>query len=195
MKRARILILAALLSLLAGIAVYAGDGRVSGKYKVDAVHSGVGFKIKHLGVSNVSGKFDDFSGSIDINYEQPALSSVSFSVQAASVNTGNEKRDDHLRSADFFNVERHPEISFKSTKVKALADGNYQVSGDLSLLGVTKSITVTVEQTGAAEIPERGPVSGFETTFKVDRTQFGMAASPFLGSEVTLSVAVEAQKE
>lgn len=192
MKSTRILILAALLSLLAGVAVQAGDGRVSGKYAADPVHSGVGFKIKHMGVSNVSGKFDDFSASIDINYEHPEKSSVSAVVKAASVNTGNEKRDNHLRSADFFDVEKYPEIRFTSTKVKAVATGEFEVTGDLSFHGVTKSITVDVEQTGVADIEKKGPVTGFETSFTVKRTDFGMAANPFVGDDVKLTIEVEA---
>jgi polyisoprenoid-binding protein YceI len=192
MQTIRIAVLGVLLAALTALVALAGDGRVSGKYEVDPVHSGVSFKIKHLAVSNVSGSFDDFSGKINIDYAHPAKSVVNFSVKAASVDTGNASRDEHLRSADFFDVAKYPEITFKSTKVAQNADGTFAVTGDLTLLGVTKSIATTVEQTGVADNEKRGPLTGFETEFKIKRTDFGMPSNMALGDEVKLSVAVEA---
>lgn len=194
MKLTRVAALAAALTALAALAVFAAEGRTSGRYESDPAHSSVTFKIKHMGLSNVAGSFDKFKASIDINYEQPEKSSVTASVETASVNTANEARDKHLRSADFFDVEKYPEISFKSTKVKPLGDDTFEVSGNLNMKGVSKPVTFKVELLGTVVDPKAGEKAGFEAIFKIDRTQFGMEPSAFLGNEVTLTIAVEAAR-
>src|SRR5262245_49469850 len=112
-------------------------------YRVDAVHSGVSFKVSHLGLSWIPGRFNDFSGSFTFDKDDPGKSSFSLTIKAESIDTGNRQRDQHLKSPDFFNVKQFPLMTFKSTSVKA-TKGGYEVSGDFSMHGETKSITFTL---------------------------------------------------
>ena len=124
--------LAGLLCFGLGTAVKADD------YTIDAVHSGVSFQILHLGLSNVHGRFNDFGGSFTIDTSDPSRSAFSLSIKTDSVDTNNTGRDGHLKSPDFFNVKQFPTIGFKSTSVKPI-DGGYEVTGDLTIHGATKS--------------------------------------------------------
>jgi polyisoprenoid-binding protein YceI len=163
-------------------------------YNVDPVHSTVGFKVRHF-VTSVPGRFNDFAGTIVYDPENPAASKVEFTVQAASLDTRNERRDGHLKSADFFDVEKHPTLTFKSKKVSGSGDA-LQLTGDLTIRGVTKEVTVPVEVLGTM-----GAKAGFATEFKIDRTDFGVAwnraaegGGSILGDEVTIRIDVEADK-
>ena len=164
-------------------------------FEVDGVHSSVIFRIQHMGVSYFHGRFNSIQGLITLDAENPAGSSVELTIAAESVDTNNGKRDDHIRSPDFLNASEFPEIKFKSDSVKALGDKSFEVAGQLTLHGETKPLTVKVEQTGLAKNSRgEGQIAGFETTFTVKRSDFGMDQMlDALGDEVRLTVAVEAR--
>lgn len=145
----------------------------AGSYELDNVHSSVIFKIKHNDLSYYFGRFNDYSA--DIRWaENPADSRFRFTIQAASVDTHNERRDNHLRSNDFFSARQHPEIQFASREVKKTGDNTYEITGDLTLLGETKPITFTWKETGAGEGPRGDHRRGGITTFTIKRSDFGM---------------------
>lgn len=166
-------------------------------YKVDSDHSGVSFVVRHF-VSNVPGRFKDFDGVVKYDAKNPTASSVSFTVQAASVDTDNGDRDNHLRSPDFFDVEKFPTLTFSSTSVKAVDADTLEVTGDLTIKGVTKKVTVPVELLGVMKGP-RGEKAGFESSFKVDRKEYGITwnrlldtGGAVLGDEVRVTISIEA---
>jgi len=168
-------------------------------YKVDVDHSGVSFSIRHF-VSNVSGRFRDFDGVIKYDKANPAASSVEFTVRAASIDTTNNDRDEHLRSKDFFDVQKFPTLTFSSTQVAAKDSSTLNVTGNLTLHGVTRSITLPVSLLGTVKTP-RGEKAGFETAFKIDRKEFGITwnnvldSGPVLGDEVKITIEVEANRQ
>lgn len=159
-------------------------------FKVDAVHSAVVFRIKHMNVSNFYGRFNTLAGSWTLDSASPEKSAMEFTIQAESVDSGNGKRDDHLRSPDFFNAKEFPTISFKSTKVTSKGENAYEVVGDLTLLGKTRPVTVALTHTGTAT-SQRGTRSGIEAVFSFKRTDFGMNYSTdSLSDEVTIMAGV-----
>src|SRR5438477_985714 len=141
-------------------------------YKVDPVHSFVIFRIKHMDIGHVYGRFNEPNGTITIDDADPSKSSFTLELQVQKVDTGIQKRDDHLRSTDFFNAKQFPTIKFASKEVKK-TDKGYEVIGDLTLHGVTKSITINIEQTGQGSMGPRQLI-GFETTVELKRSDFGM---------------------
>lgn len=142
-------------------------------YEIDSVHSDVSFKIRHL-VSRVKGGFKEFSGKIDLDRSDLTKAKVSFAIAAASIDTGNTRRDDHLRSSDFFEVEAHPRITFESTSVRKAAENLYDVTGKFTMHGVTKEITIPVEVLGFTSHPRFGDRAGFTTSFTLDREDYGI---------------------
>jgi polyisoprenoid-binding protein YceI len=189
MKARKVVSIAATLLLfsLVPAAVQAGD-----TFKVDSVHSTIFFKVKHFGVGYVYGRFNQFSGTFAFDDANPAESSFSVEVKTDSVDSNQAGRDKHLKGPDFFNVKEFPAVTFKSTGVKKIDDQNYEVTGDLTLLGVTKPITAKVERVGTAAGPRGGQVSGFEAVFTVNRLDFGMKfMSKELGEEVKITAALE----
>ncbi len=182
------------LVLLAAPAL-AADAPPPATYEVDPVHSFVLFEVRHLGISEAWGRFDDKSGTIVLDEADPSRSSVALDVVATSVDTGNERRDKDLRGPDFFNAAQFPEISFKSTEVRRRNDGVFVVKGSLTLHGVTKPLTLEVSKTGEGDDPWGGHRVGFRTEFTVRRSEFGMTFLPDVaGDEVRLVVAVEAKR-
>ncbi len=172
-------------------------------YEIDTAHSMIIFRAKHNGVSYNYGRFNEFSGkivmtSMDVSGRFTPGSMVEFEVKTASVDTGNEKRDQHLRSSDFFSAKQFPVITFKSTEVKAKAGKKdvLEVTGDLELHGVKKSITVDVEITGRAKGKQGESLIGFESIFTVKRSEFGMTygMGP-VSDEIRLIVSIEAKHE
>ena len=125
-------------------------------FALDKTHSSVVFRIRHV-VSMVDGRFTDFDGKIWVDRERPTASKVEFTIQAASINTGHEKRDNHLRTADFFDVANHPTITFKSTKIEPKGEGVYEVTGDFTMRGVTKTMSFPVRHGGFAKVGSRWP--------------------------------------
>ena len=166
------------MALLATIGVSgaasATDARAQETYQADPVHSSVVFRVKHMNTSYFWGRFNDLSGTFSLDSADPAKSKLQFQVKAASVDTGNAKRDQHLKSPDFFNAAENPKLTFKSKEVKAGSAGKWSVTGDLTIHGVTKPLTCDVEMVGTADSPQMGARAGFETTFTIKREDFGM---------------------
>jgi polyisoprenoid-binding protein YceI len=168
----------------------------SASWAGDTVHSFVLFKVKHMGTSWTYGRFNDFTVSVDTDAAGSAVTAANFVVKAESIDTGAAKRDQHLRSPDFLNSKEFAEITFKSTKAKPLADGATELTGDLTLHGVTKPVTVTLTKTGAGKGMKGEDLLGYETTFSVPRKDFGIATYPgAIGDDVSITVAVELAKK
>jgi len=169
------------------------------EFQVDPVHSQVGFTVKHL-VSKVPGTFNEFTGTVRLDPANVAKTlEVAGTVQAASVDTRNDKRDGHLRSPDFFDAENHPEISFVSTGVKAKGKDTFEVSGNLTIRGVTKPVTLEAEWFGVVTSPWGAPTTGLDLTGTIQRKDFGIvwnkaldAGGVLLGEDVKLEVHLEA---
>ncbi len=168
-------------------------------YSADLDHSSVAFSIRHF-VTPVPGRFRDFSATIRYDRDEPAGSSVEFRVKAASIATDNDDRDTHLRSADFFDVARFPELTFTSTSVRALDSTRFEVTGDLTIHGVVRRVTLPATLLGLVPTP-RGEKIGFETVFSIDRRDFGLTwnrvlegAGALLGDEVKVTISIEATR-
>lgn len=161
-------------------------------YQIDATHSSVGFRIRHL-VGKVPGAFNQFSGAIRFDRDQPENSSVEAVIDIASIDTANTRRDDHLRSDDFFSAATYPKMTFRSTAWKATGENSFAVTGDLTIKEVTKSVTLTVELLGVADGPRGAKLSGWEATTTISRTAFGVGgSSPVVGDDVEITITVEA---
>lgn len=158
---------------------------------VDTVHSSVVFKVKHANAAWFKGTFDQIEGTVSLDPTKPAAGSVKLVIPVESVDTNDKKRDDHLKAADFFNYKENPEITFTSTKIAAKGDA-LAVTGDLSMAGKTKSITIDVEKVGEGEF--YGKRVGYTTTFTIQRSDFGMTygvENNALGDAITLMVDLE----
>jgi polyisoprenoid-binding protein YceI len=165
-----------------------------GAFQIDGVHSSVVFRIKHNNVSYFYGLFSDISGTFVLDPENPGNSAIDATVNADSVTSANEKRDGHLKSADFFNVAEFPTVTFKSNSVRKTGENTFEATGDLTLHGVTKPLTVTIEKVGEAQGRRGGTLAGFETKFTVKRSDFGMTYGidgNALSDEVNMIVSVE----
>jgi polyisoprenoid-binding protein YceI len=162
-------------------------------YKVDAAHSAIVFRVKHMNTSNSWGRFNDVSGTFGIDGSMPTA--FDFTVKAASIDTANEKRDTHLKSPDFLNVRQFPTITFKSKDVKKNGE-LYEVTGDLTLHGVTKPVMAKVEVTGTGKGPTGGAIAGFEATLDIKRSEFGMTfgVPNMVGDDVRIIVSAEGGK-
>jgi polyisoprenoid-binding protein YceI len=168
-------------------------GYVAGTWNIDPVHSEVGFSVRHMMVSKVRGKFSTFSGQI-VTGEDPLSSSVTAEIDLASINTGNEQRDAHIRSADFFEVETHKTMTYRSTGVR-LEDGEYVLDGELTLKGVTKSVPLTLELNGFGPDPYGGTRAGFTATGEIKRSEFGVSFGLGEGGGTVVSDKVAIQLE
>lgn len=165
-------------------------------YKIDPVHSEVSFKVRHA-LAKVSGRFAKFSGTIKVDTADITKSSVEVSIEAASINTDNEGRDKHLKGADFFDVEKFPTITFKSTSVKEVAKGKLEVTGAFTMHGVTKTITFPIANAGTQPGMKPGTVlAGFvDGALTLNRSDYGVKYGiPLVGDEVAISLNVEAGK-
>ena len=172
------------------LAAHAADN-----YKIDPVHSSVLFGIKHLGVTNFYALFKDISGTVVFDQADPSKSSVELTVPVESLDSRNPKRDQHLKSPDFFNAKQFPTLSFKSKKVEAAGD-LYKVSGDFTLHGVTKPITIEFKKGQEGKGMEGEVRGGGETRFTIKRTDYGMNFMPgALGDEVNIILSVEGIKQ
>jgi polyisoprenoid-binding protein YceI len=174
-------------------------GYVAGTWDIDPVHSEVSFVVRHMVVSKVRGRFDKFEGVI-VTGENPLESSVEASVEAGSINTNQEQRDAHVRSADFLDVDNHPQITFRSLAVRPAGD-QFLVDGDLTIRGVTKPITLELEVNGFSPDPFGGTRVGFSATTEINRNDFevsyngpipGADNAMVLSEKVTLNIEVEA---
>ncbi|MDK7138933.1 YceI family protein [Corynebacterium simulans] len=145
----------------------------AGTYAIDPAHSTIGFVARHAMVTKTRGKFDEFEGTITVA-ENIADSKAEATIKAASINTGNEDRDAHVKGDDFFSVEQYPELTFSATSFDVDETGNGTVTGDLTIKGTTKPVTLNVEAEGLAEDPFGNTRFGFEATTKINRTDFGI---------------------
>jgi len=168
-------------------------------WNIDATHSHVTFAVRHMMVSTVKGKFNVVSGTLNLDDANPANSWVEAEVDAASIDTGEPNRDNHLRAPDFFDVEKYPKITFKSTKVEPAGDNEYKVTGDLTLHGVTKPAVFHVEYSGQIKDPYGFQRAGFSAKTKISRKEWGLTWSTLLetggavvGDEVKIELDVEA---
>jgi polyisoprenoid-binding protein YceI len=187
----RVLPLALVLTL---VGVVLGQARAD-DYAVDPYHSSVSFQIEHFGLTWVHGRFNEFSGTFSIDKADPSKSSFAMTIKTGSVDTNNSKRDGHLKSPDFFSVKQYPAITFKSTAVKAAAGGGYEVTGNMTMNGVSRPITFTLEGGKTAEFMGTTRI-GFHTNFTLKRSNFEMKkmVGP-LGDTIKVSVGVEAVKK
>lgn len=174
-------------------------------WSVDKAHSEVTFQIRHF-VTKVRGRFTDFAGTIVANAARPEASSVEFAIKATSIDTDNEFRDKDLRSANFFDVEKFPEITFKSTKVSPAGKDKYAVTGLLTMRGVSKEIVLSVSYLGSMATKDRegreSAKGGFETSVTLNRKDFGLTWNRaldtggfMLGDDVTVEINIEANKK
>ena len=174
------------------VAAFSFSAYAAETYKLDPGHTSVVFRIKHLGVAYVYGRFNGPTGSFVFDESSPAKSSIEVQVNAKDVDTAVEKRDNHLRSPDFFNAGEHPLVSFKSTSVKKLDNDTYEVAGNLTLIGKSRPLTVKARHTGSGKDPWGNFRRGFETSFTIKRSEFGM--NFMLGGvsdDVAITVSVE----
>jgi polyisoprenoid-binding protein YceI len=178
------------LSLLPISALQAAD-----TFEIDPVHSSVLFKVRHLNVADFYGRFNEIKGTVSFDKDSPEKSSVTAEVPIESVDTHNDKRNQHLKSPDFFNAKQFPNISFKSTKVEKAGD-DFKVTGDFTLHGVTKSITVEFEKVGEGKGMQGEIRAGGKTEFKIKRSDYGMNFMlNGIGDEVEITISLEGVKK
>jgi polyisoprenoid-binding protein YceI len=164
----------------------------------DAAHSGIGFAVRHLMISKVRGSFDKWTGTLQYDESDPTSTQIDVRIEAASINTKEDKRDAHLRSPDFFDVESHPELRFKSTLVRQDGD-DYVVAGELTIRGVTRAVELTVERLGSGRDPWGGERAGFSAKTSINRKDFGLTWNQALetggvlvGEKIEITLDVEA---
>ena len=167
-------------------------------YAIDKTHSDAAFQVRHL-ISKVRGRFADFDGAIEFDEEQPARSSVTFTIQAASIDTSTPDRDAHLRSEDFFAVDKYPTIDFVSTGITPRGTDAFDVAGNLTMRGVTKSIVIPVSYLGKAVDPWGNQKVAFEAELALNRKDFGLnwnaaieTGGFLVGDEVKISLSIQA---
>jgi polyisoprenoid-binding protein YceI len=169
------------------------------QWQIDPAHSAAHFSVRHLMISNVRGEFTKLSGSAIINLADPAKSSVEVTIEAASINTREPQRDEHLRSADFFDVANHPTLTFRSRRIESLDAENFKLAGDLTIRGVTKEVTFDGEgPTPPVKDPWGNIRTGITASTKINRKDFGVAFNALtetgalvVGDEVKITVEVE----
>ncbi len=161
-------------------------------YDIDTGHSSLLFRAKHLNVSYVYGRFNEFSGQFTFDAAKPESSKVEVEIKIDSIDSGIEKRDAHLRSPDFFDAKQFSTATFKSKGVKKTKDGHFDVTGDFTLRGVTKPVTIDVESVGSVKDERAGEIAGFHGTFTLKRSEFGVSYGPTaLGEDILVIVSVE----
>jgi polyisoprenoid-binding protein YceI len=174
-------------------------GYEAATWSIDPVHSEVGFSVRHMMVSKVRGRFTGFSGEI-VTGAKPTDSSVTAEIDLSSINTGQEQRDEHIKSADFFEVETFPKMTYKSTGIR-VEDGEYILDGDLTLKGVTKSVPLHLELNGFGPDPYGGTRAGFTATGEINRRDFNVSFSApmqnggvVVSDKIALHLEIEAVK-
>ncbi|NOU47833.1 MAG: YceI family protein [Bacteroidales bacterium] len=172
------------------------------EWKIDNAHSIVGFEVDHMVVSSVTGKFDSFEGKILSDKPDFSDAAISFTIQVASVNTENEKRDGHLQGADFFDVAKYPTIGFKGKSLTQVSGNKYVVKGDLTMHGVTKAVELNVKYNGTVKDPWGGTRAGFKVSGEIVRADYGLlynstleAGGVMIGESVAISVNLELIKQ
>lgn len=171
-------------------------------WKADVAHSNVQFTVSHMVISEVSGRFQNFDATLVQSKDDFSESKLNATIKASSINTDNEKRDGHLKSPDFFDAEKYPEITFVSKSFKAAGKNNYKISGDLTMRGVTKPIVLDTKFNGEMDGPMGNTIAGFKATATVNRKDFGIvwnktleAGGLLVGEDVDVVINVEMTKE
>ena len=171
----------------------------TGTWAIDPVHSSIGFSVRHLMVSRVRGNFENFSGAVTV--AEDGTPSVSAEIAVDSIHTGNDQRDGHIKSADFFDADKYPTATFRSTGVRANGD-DYVIDGEFTLKGVTKPVSLALEFNGVNPGMGRGEVAGFEASVVLNRKDFGVdidmpleTGGTVVGDKVTITLAIEALKQ
>ena len=187
-------------ALLALVTALSAPAFAADSYNFDKAHTNVGFQVRHI-FTMVSGRFTDYAGAIQVDRAKPEASTVEFTIQATSIDTNEPRRDQHLRSADFFDVANNPTITFKSTSVKANGKDGFLVTGDLTLHGVTKPVTLPVTLLGEGKDPMGNEKMGLETSVTLNRKDFGLTwnraletGGMLVGDEVKVQISIEANK-
>src|SRR5258707_1912054 len=189
------------LPLPAPAAVLAASPVLADTYVIDKAHSEAGFQVRHL-MSKVRGHFNDYAGSVTVDPAKPESASVEFTIKAATIDTANEGRDKDLREANFFDVAKFPEITFKSSKVKAAGKDKYDVTGTLTIHGVAKEVTLPVQFLGFGKDPWGNDRAGFSIDTTLNRKDFGISwnkaldnGGVLLGDDVWVSINLETAKK
>jgi len=187
-------------AVLAAALAAASPALAAETYQFDKSHTTVGFQVRHI-FTMLGGKFQDFSGTIKVDRAKPEASSVEFTIQAATIFTNDPKRDEHLKSPDFFDASAHPTITFKSTSLKANGKDGWLVTGDLTMRGVTKQVTLPVTFLGEGKDPWGNEKMGFETSTTLNRKDYGInwnkaldQGGVLVGDEVKVQISIEANK-
>jgi polyisoprenoid-binding protein YceI len=181
------------LGLVASV-VLSGTAVVADEYTIDVPHSTIGFAVKHLTISTVRGKFNDFSGTVRFDENDMTKTSVDLTIKATSVDTGNPKRDEHLRTADFFEVEKFPEITFKSKRIEREGDG-YVVIGDFTMHGVTKELRVPFTFAGKVTDKQGKQRIAFDGGLTLNRQDYGIAYDKTglgVGNDIKIEFSIQA---
>ena len=188
-----------ILTLLAGLFLLCGSAIAADQYKIDPVHSNVGFAVKHMVVNTVHGRFNDWSGEIIYDDKDPAKSSVNVTIKTASINTENSDRDTHLKSPDFLDVQKFPEISFQSKSVDKQSDG-FVAHGVLTIRGVSKNVDLPFKINGPIKVGDSN-LLGAEASLTINRQDYGVAWSKSLApgelvvaNDVKIDINVEAKQ-
>ena len=176
--------------------------QLTGTYTIDPSHSRIGFVARHAMVTKVRGGFNDFAGTFTVDADEPSNSTAELTIEAASIDTRNADRDAHLKSNDFFAMDDHPQLTFRSTAIEQVSETDYRVTGDLTLRGVTKSVTIGLEYSGAAIDPWGNLRVGFEGSTQVNRKDWGLnwnaaleAGGVLVSEKVTLEFEISATKD
>ncbi|MEU1284792.1 YceI family protein [Kitasatospora sp. NPDC005856] len=174
---------------------------LTGDWAVDSTHSEIGFSVRHAMVTNVKGRFTEYDGKLHLDGTHPGNSSAELVIKVASVDTNQAQRDEHLRTGDFFAVDTHPEIRFRSTSAQLVHGDSYRMTGDLTIKGTTRPVVLDLEYTGSATDAYGADRVGFEGKAVVDRTEFGLTYNAALetggvliGEKVKLSFDISAVK-
>jgi polyisoprenoid-binding protein YceI len=171
-------------------------------YQIDASHSTIQFSVRHMMLSRTRGEFEKFSGDVNLNEENPAASMVDVQIEAASINTRDEKRDEHLRSPDFLDAAQHPYLTFKSTNVDVVDKERAKLHGDLTIRDITKPVTLDVEYNGQSKSPWGTTNYGFSGRTKINRRDYGLEWNMALetggflvGDDVNIDIELELVKQ
>ncbi|MEO1257147.1 MAG: YceI family protein [Bacteroidota bacterium] len=175
---------------------------IATKWAIDPTHSEIHFKVKHMMVSTVTGSFNQFEGNVESESDDFQNAKISFSAEVASISTNNSQRDEHLKSDDFFNAAEYPQLTFESTTFGKKADGDYELTGNLTIRDNTRPVTLNVEYNGSAVDPYGQTKAGFEINGKINRKDFGLkwgaiteAGSVVVSDEVRLVLNVQLVKQ